>query len=40
MRLFQYCFEHRGKIAGRRIDDLQHLGQRGLAGQRFVAFAP
>jgi len=35
-RLFQHRIEHRGEIAGRRIDDLQHLGHRALAGERFV----
>jgi hypothetical protein len=29
-----------GEVARRGIDDLQHLGQGRLAGQRFVAFAP
>jgi hypothetical protein len=30
--------EYRGKLAGRAVDDLQHLGGRGLLRQRFVAF--
>jgi hypothetical protein len=37
MRLFQDRIEHRREIAVRRIDDLQDLGHRVLAGQRFVA---
>jgi hypothetical protein len=36
-RLFQHRVEHRRKIARRGIDDLQHLGHRGLTGQRLVA---
>jgi len=38
-RLFQNCLEHGCEIAGRRIDDLQHLGDRGLLLQRPVAFS-
>ena len=30
VRLFQHRVEHRREIAGRGIDDLQHLGGRGL----------
>src|SRR5215472_13837121 len=30
MRLFENCIEYRREIAGRGIDDLQHLGGRGL----------
>src|SRR5271166_6427291 len=30
MRLFQYHVEDWGEIAGRGVDDLQHLGSRGL----------
>ncbi len=29
-RLFEHRVEHRSEVAGRRIDDLQHLGGRGL----------
>ena len=36
VRLFQYRIEHRREIAGRRIDDLQHLGGRGLLLQRLA----
>ena len=36
-RLFEHRIEHRREITGRRIDDLQHLGGRGLSRQRFVA---
>jgi hypothetical protein len=36
--LVQNRVEHRGEIAGRRVDDLQHLRSRGLLPQRFVAF--
>src|SRR3954469_19563205 len=35
-RFFQHCVEHWGKVAGRRIDDLQHLGGRGLLLQRLA----
>jgi len=35
--LFQDRVEYRREIAGRRVDDLQYLGHRRLAGQRFVA---
>ena len=34
MRLFQHRIEHRREIAGRGIDNLQHLGGRGLLLQR------
>ena len=37
-RLFEHRVEHRREIAGRGIDDLQHLGGRGLLLQRLVAF--
>src|SRR5262245_21693444 len=37
MGLFQCCIEHRREIAGRGVDDLQHLGGRCLPLQRFVA---
>ena len=37
VRLFQYRVEHRREVAGRGIDDLQHLGGRGLLLQRLVA---
>ena len=30
VRLFQYRVEHRGEVAGRAVDDAQHLGGRGL----------
>jgi hypothetical protein len=36
--LLKYGLEHRREIAGRGIDDLQHLGGRGLPLQRLVAF--
>ena len=32
----QYRLKHRGKVAGRRIDNLEHLGGRGLLFQRLV----
>jgi hypothetical protein len=32
--LLQYRVEYRREIAGRRIDDLQHLGGRGLLSER------
>jgi hypothetical protein len=35
-RLFQNCLEHRREIAGLGINDLQHLGGRGLLLQRLV----
>jgi hypothetical protein len=34
--LFEHRVEHRREIARRGIDDLQHLGARGLPPQRFV----
>ena len=37
MRLLQDRIEYRREIAGRGIDDLQHLGSRGLPPQRLVA---
>jgi hypothetical protein len=36
MRLLQDRIEHRGEIAGRGIDDAQHLSSRGLLLQGFV----
>jgi hypothetical protein len=36
-RVFEDCVKHRRKIAGRRVDDLQHLRHRGFSGERFVA---
>ena len=36
-RFFQHRIEHGREIAGRGVDDLQDLGHRGFAGQRFVA---
>ena len=36
-RLLQNRVEHRREVAGRRIDDLQHLGGRGLPSERLVA---
>ena len=36
-RLVQYCVEHRCEITGRGIDDLQHLGDRGLSRQSLVS---
>jgi hypothetical protein len=38
--LFQNRSEHGCKIAGRGIDNLQHLRNRGFPRQRLVAFAP
>src|SRR5215471_1274639 len=37
--LIQHCVEHRCEVAGRRIDDLQHLGGRGLPLTRFGKFS-
>src|SRR3954452_22151119 len=37
-RLFEDRVEHRGEVAGRRIDDLEDLGYRGLLDERFVTF--
>ena len=37
-RLFQHRVEHRRQIAGRGVDDLQHLGGRGLLLQRLALF--
>ena len=37
-RLFQHRVEHRREIAGRGVDDLQHLGGRGLLLQRLALF--
>ena len=37
VRLFKNSVEHRGEIAGRRIDVLKHLCQGHLAGQPRVA---
>ena len=37
-RLFQHRIEHRRQIAGRGVDDLQHLGGRGLLFQRLALF--
>jgi len=37
-RLFEHRVEHRPKLARRRIDDLEHLGDRGLLDERFVTF--
>src|SRR5665213_1475739 len=36
MRLVQYRIEHRGEIAGRGVDDAEHLGRRGLLFERFL----
>ena len=38
-RFFQHRVEHRGEVAGRGIDDLQHLGGRGLLLQGFARLA-
>jgi len=38
VRLLQYRVEHRGKIAWRRIDDLQYFGGRGLLLQCLARF--
>src|SRR5271167_1765086 len=35
-RSFEHRVEHRGEVAGRRIDDLQDLGGRGLLLQRLA----
>ena len=35
-RLFEHRVEHRREVAGRGIDDLQHLGGRGLLLQRLA----
>src|SRR5215471_12422254 len=37
-RLLQHCVEYRREVTGRRVDDLQHLRGRSLAGERLVAF--
>jgi hypothetical protein len=37
VRLFQDRIEHWGGVARRAVDDMQHLCQGGLAGERFVA---
>ena len=36
VRLLQYRVEHRREVAGRGVDDLQHLGGRGLLLQRLA----
>ena len=36
MRLIKDCIEHRREIAGRGIDDPQHIGGRGLLLQRLA----
>jgi len=36
VRLLQYRVGDRREIAGRRVDDLQHLSGRSLLGKRFV----
>src|SRR3954463_7550516 len=38
MRLLQYRFKYRCKLAGRGVDDLQHLGGRSLLFQRLARF--
>ena len=35
-RSLDHCLEHRREIAGRGIDDAQHLGRRGLLLQRLA----
>jgi hypothetical protein len=35
-RPFDHCVEHRGEVAGRRIDDAEHLGCGGLLFQSFA----
>src|ERR1700720_905416 len=35
-RLFEHCIEHRREVAGRGIDDAQHLGRRGLLVERLA----
>ena len=37
--LFEHCVEHRRKIAGRGVDDLQYLGSGGLPLQRLARLA-
>ena len=37
--LFEHRVEHRREVAGRGVDDLQHLGGRGLLLQRFGEFS-
>src|SRR5215467_4186949 len=39
-RLFQHRIEHRGEIAGRGVDDAQHLGDRSLLSLTLVTFGP
>jgi hypothetical protein len=39
MCLFQYCVEHRREVAGRRVDDAEHLGGRGLPLQYLVTLS-
>src|SRR5262249_20917716 len=34
--LVEHCVEHRLKVTGRGVDDLQYLGGRSLAGKRLV----
>jgi hypothetical protein len=36
VRFFQDCVEHRREVAGRTVDDPQHLGGRRFSGQRLV----
>jgi hypothetical protein len=36
VRLVEDRIEHWREIAGRRVDDLQHLGARGLLGKRLI----
>src|SRR5271163_3997296 len=38
VRLLQDRLEHRSRVAGRAVDDIQHLGQRRLPRQRRIAF--
>jgi hypothetical protein len=35
-RFLQHCVEHRPEVTRRRVDDLQHLGGRGLLGESLV----
>ena len=37
-RFFKDCVEHRCEIAGRGIDDTEHVGVRSLLGKRLITF--
>ena len=36
--LVQHCVEHGRQVAGRGIDDTEHLGVRSLLGKRLITF--